>query len=454
MPRSSTCCLLPLLLLACGEAPPPAVSAQVSAIHENQGTGLLSTSRPLFSIAYAGARGAAGRPFTGVAVQKGYLEFSAGGATFGRADGRIVGARLVGPLGAEAVILRACPHARPPAGWRPPLGWTPPPGCAYPPDWEVQPDEFEYEVAVDDGGGGREPLCSGAWNRAVPIAGIYEIGGAFQPSATHFSFACNSGVVVKCSNWGYKPWLYGDHHQACTRMARADYCGTGESHTFEGTPIDVYDSAHVNLPASSPDAFEAAWLPRGALCLSRTRWQALPIDGYCRALLPDPRFGGGRYCEDMTPKEMEDAGAIVFNHAGRYERGLYSWYAVGGADRLTTSSGYSGGAGGDEPPLPGYAPRQFEGVVFRLPLTGTVPLRTYRDPSSGDSLTTTGAAPAGYREVPGDEGYLYPAGGALPPTAVPLTLYRHAVNGDYLTAVAPGPGYEAVRLEGYLPARP
>ena len=31
------------------------------------------------------------------------------------------------------------------------------------------------------------------------------------------------------------------YHQACTRMARADYCGDGTSHTQDGTWIEYYD---------------------------------------------------------------------------------------------------------------------------------------------------------------------------------------------------------------------
>ena len=62
-----------------------------------------------------------------------------------------------------------------------------------------------------------------------------------------------------------------------TRMARADYCGDGKSHTKAGTVIDYYDSAGVaarTVQASAgwvPDqaSFEASWASDGASCLSR-----------------------------------------------------------------------------------------------------------------------------------------------------------------------------------------
>lgn len=67
-------------------------------------------------------------------------------------------------------------------------------------------------------------------------------------------------------------------HWTCTRLARADYCGNGVSHTRDGTLINVWD----NLPAPGPIqghghtpfgmVFEAGWDTGGAVCLSHERW--------------------------------------------------------------------------------------------------------------------------------------------------------------------------------------
>lgn len=121
--------------------------------------------------------------------------------------------------------------------------------------------------------------------RALAVSGVWDASGARQEVPGRFTLACENGAIAKCVNWGYKPWELKDGrpltdlHQACTRMARADYCGDGRSHTHQGTAIDMYDS--LGLLARSTEAtagwdpakasFEAAWTPEGALCLSRTR---------------------------------------------------------------------------------------------------------------------------------------------------------------------------------------
>lgn len=454
-----------LLTAACGEAPdgtdpllaPPAeppVGSVAGAIHENQGTGLLSTTLATMSVALSG-RNAAGVPFSRVTVRKGYLEVERGGVTYSRDDSELIGAQLTGSGGAILTIQRACPHPRTPSGWKPPPGWTPPVGCAYPASWTVQPDEFEYEVLVTTPGS-TEPLCDGNWNRALPMAGTFSADGLHSPSAAEFSFACNSGVAVKCANWGYKPWAGWDRHQACTRMGRADYCGDGVSHTFEGTPIDLYDPVPINSRTGGWD-FEAGWLSgnRGALCLSKLRWQTLPPGGPCPAQLPDPRESDrGHYCEDYSLAQMVMLGAKVFNDSGYYERGLYNWRS--GSDYYTTSEGYYGGSTDPStPPAPGYVFARYEGVISRVYLTGTIPLVTWRDPSTGDTLTTSGAAPAGYTVRVNREGFVYPPGAPPPATAVPLRSYCRTGPRDCITtAGAPPGGYALFRDEGFLLAQP
>jgi hypothetical protein len=121
--------------------------------------------------------------------------------------------------------------------------------------------------------------------RALAVSGVWDSTGAHQQAHGKLTLACENGVISKCITWGYKPWASRDGqslaplHQACTRMARADYCGNGISHTQTGTTIDMYDSLGLQLPTSQPSqawnparaSFEAAWAPEGATCLSRTR---------------------------------------------------------------------------------------------------------------------------------------------------------------------------------------
>lgn len=121
--------------------------------------------------------------------------------------------------------------------------------------------------------------------RALAVSGVWDSSGAHQSVEGRFTLACENGAISKCIRWGYKPWAsHNGHslaelHQACTRMARADYCGNGQSHTNQDTLIDMYDSLGMLAPTTERSAvwdperasFEAAWAADGATCLSRTR---------------------------------------------------------------------------------------------------------------------------------------------------------------------------------------
>jgi hypothetical protein len=121
--------------------------------------------------------------------------------------------------------------------------------------------------------------------KALAVEGVWNRSGARLDVPGKFTFACENGAIAKCIGWGYKPWEKKDGqslealHQACTRMARADYCGNGRSHTREDAPIDMYDGlgvltrTRVATAGWDPElaTFEAEWTPEGASCLSRTR---------------------------------------------------------------------------------------------------------------------------------------------------------------------------------------
>jgi len=143
---------------------------------------------------------------------------------------------------------------------------------------------YEIEVRQKDSGQWVNPCVpSGQVSspRALAVPGVWDETGARQDSEGSFTFACQLGAIAKCSTWGYKPWdpKMADLHQACTRMARADYCGDGRSGTWNNNVIDMYDGmGHVKretreTPDFSPSraSFEAAWTPEGAWCLARTR---------------------------------------------------------------------------------------------------------------------------------------------------------------------------------------
>src|SRR5262249_44120667 len=112
-----------------------------------------------------------------------------------------------------------------------------------------------------------EPVRAVAFPGRIGDAGMYIADSAV-------SFACETGVVAKCIGWGYAPapldtplatlvadaGVRANALLACTRMARADYCATGDPHTIDGTPVHVYDVFGLrNSESRSGFSFEAAW---------------------------------------------------------------------------------------------------------------------------------------------------------------------------------------------------
>ena len=159
-------------------------------------------------------------------------------------------------------------------------------------------DVFLYDVkfrrtdAHDDA---RDPR-TGSWSSlctdrdgnpvpALPLRNRWDADtGARIDEPDTITFACTSGALGKCVRWGYRPWAaatrcigsvctqvsLADYHQACTRMVRADYCGSGQPGTVDGTLIDVFDALAPQLQASGTDwPLEAKWTPDGATCLGK-----------------------------------------------------------------------------------------------------------------------------------------------------------------------------------------
>jgi ADYC domain len=115
--------------------------------------------------------------------------------------------------------------------------------------------------------------------KAIPLQGFWDEQGNHRAASKTLTFGCTSGALGKCVRMGYKPWKtvngqpLSDLHQACTRMVRADYCGNGQGHTYDGTPIDVYDRLGIQNPTpNSGMVFEAAWAPDGAVFINHARW--------------------------------------------------------------------------------------------------------------------------------------------------------------------------------------
>lgn len=128
-------------------------------------------------------------------------------------------------------------------------------------------------------------MCEGdaADGMGLFVDGQWSEDGAWHPEG--WTFSCASGVVAKCvRGFGYKPWKTLESpahgpvnlqplHQACTRAARADYCGDGHSHTRDGTLVDMFDTYGFNVRETVAGmAPESSFDEQGALSVSIPRW--------------------------------------------------------------------------------------------------------------------------------------------------------------------------------------
>jgi len=143
------------------------------------------------------------------------------------------------------------------------------------------PDVWLYTLLAKDASGEWQNLClvdpSGV-AKATFFEGSWDDAGAWHGEKA-VTIACTEGVITKCTRWGYKPWELRDYHQACTRMARADYCGNGIPHTHDGTWIDIWDDIPIQELEPAPGMkFEASWTPTGAYCVARERYSNSIVD--------------------------------------------------------------------------------------------------------------------------------------------------------------------------------
>jgi hypothetical protein len=389
-------------------------------------------------------------------------------------------------------------------------------------------DQWHYELLA------RDPL-TGSWDKAcaeppglypgkpvgqlaIAMPGSWQANGTYAMDDSRFVFSCASGVAAKCTSWGYAATntLRGDTIdgdwsvvsgpdliQACTRLARADYCSNGVSRTVDGTKIHVYDifGGPVRPEQKVPGfLFEAAWMgsawktsdggpePRPAMCLSKLRWATLPLGGDCPLQLPDPRVKGeGRYCEDIDPRDLERQGAFFYNDSPVIDAGLFTWVNDRQDSWLSTTHLYPQPAGIAPEPfgtaltpppevqLPERQPH-FEGALFRYEATpppGTVLLSTWYcadvpgEPKRGGDFLTSTRTPDGCEKI-GDEGWLYGPDTQVPagaPNRVPLRRWerkvqnwdaggitvRRSLTSTSDSAAFRAQGWQQVAFEGWLP---
>ena len=180
-------------------------------------------------------------------------------------------------------------------------------------------DVYLYKVSYETKAG-YKPLCGTGTNgqaiEAVPVRGTWDLsqgtatGGSWTDSFSEFTFACVNASAGKCAVNGYAPWRLikvttcdgagqncsttakpmRDHHLACVRMMRADYCGDGTSHTVNGSSINVYDGHGVRTD-SAAWTLGAQWGVNGAVCASSFRVPSLATNLSCAAQLQSATCG-------------------------------------------------------------------------------------------------------------------------------------------------------------------
>ncbi len=97
-----------------------------------------------------------------------------------------------------------------------------------------------------------------------------------------------------------------EHHLACARALRADYCGDGTSFTQDGVPVSLFDGIGIRSDGEEW-ALEAEWDSNGARCVEtfRTPETELPA---CLVALAKPDCGDPAHFESGATlvTEVED----------------------------------------------------------------------------------------------------------------------------------------------------
>jgi hypothetical protein len=154
-------------------------------------------------------------------------------------------------------------------------------------------DVWTYQVSYFAPADGQwHPICrnaSGQPAAAIAVQGSWDyrqglpgVGGRKYEDPSVFTFACEGAAIAKCIHFGYKPWAsvggvsLAEHHQACTRLIRADYCGDGTSHTVNGQWVNLYDAVGVQQDTETWGT-EAEWSAEGAVCFTNHNRSQVPV---------------------------------------------------------------------------------------------------------------------------------------------------------------------------------
>lgn len=118
----------------------------------------------------------------------------------------------------------------------------------------------------------------------IPVGNaLWHLNGSKTTPAKTIQLSCTHDSIGGCITWGYLPWdaTMTSTHQACTRLKRADFCGTGDPATtinsseFEHTQIQVWDTFSLHeSTGQTVSTMESFWNEGGASCLNRDRYRS------------------------------------------------------------------------------------------------------------------------------------------------------------------------------------
>jgi ADYC domain len=169
-------------------------------------------------------------------------------------------------------------------------------------------DEVELYRLSRIGDGNKTPVCPDG-GPVFPMAGSWSAAGRHLHD-DGFGLICAGSPAARCVEFGYRPWRataagksLWDHHEACSRALKADYCGSGTAHAGVAAGLDVYDYAGIRALAAPPgDRFEAAWGAAGALCVRAVRPSARLSLKDLRTECPSlPQAKLGDSCDEREP---------------------------------------------------------------------------------------------------------------------------------------------------------
>lgn len=180
-----------------------------------------------------------------------------------------------------------------------------------------------HDLSTRDADGRWRPVCephSDGSTQAVFVTGRQNADGTLSEDPSGIAVSCTAGALAKCRRFGYdstgtdalgRPRRAS--YNACIRMVRADYGGSGEPHTENGRVIDVFDDAGVQRPDFlAGQQFEAGWDAQGAVCVRHPRVPQRAELAPLEARYPRLRGRVGEACTEALARSL---GALVFNRS-------------------------------------------------------------------------------------------------------------------------------------------